>query len=1093
MKRIVLLLSVCFFIPLLHAQEESRLFRFPAIHGNQLVFSYAGDLYTVEKTGGLARKLTSSPGYEMFARFSPDGKTLAFTAQYDGNTEVFTVPSDGGEPRRLTYTATLGRDDVADRMGPNNIVMTWTPDGKNIVYRSRRYSFNSFRGQLFTVPVEGGLSAEIPLINGGFCSYSPDGKMLAFNRVFREFRTWKYYKGGMADDIWIYDLNSKSVVNVTNHDAQDKFPMWHGNEIYFLSDRDRIMNLFAYNTDTKEIHKVTDFADFDIKFPSLGDDAIVFEKGGYLFLYEFSSKAVVKVPVQIANEVSSARNSLVDAGKNIQTFDISPDGERLVLGARGDIYSVPAKEGITRNLSHSSGVHERNGIWSPNGKYVAFLSDQSGETEVYIQVQDGSEPPVQLTTNGDTYKFDIRWSPDSKKILWNDKMFRLQYVDIASKEVTLVDQSGYWEFRDFNWSPDSKWITYSRPERESLSKIILYSTADKTKTEITDGWYESNSPVFSTDSSYLLFASARYFDPTYSSTEWNHAYVNMEKIYMVILSKTAKSPLAPKDNEVKIKETEAAPAKPEEEKKKVADEKKKEEPAKPVEVKIDLDGIQDRIVEVPVEAANYAGIYCNGKKIYYLVRKQDDEQPSIKMYDLEAREEKDLGKGMRFVIAANGEKMLIRKDNSFSVIDLPSAPIELKESADLSSMKTWVNYEEEWKQIYYESWRQMRDFFYDRNMHGTDWEGLRDKYAALLPYVKHRDDLTYIIGELISELSVGHTYVLSGEKPKAERISTGLLGAKLSRQPSGYYRVDKILEGANWSKDLRSPLTEVGVNVNAGDYIIAVNGIPASSMPDIYSSLVGFADKQVELTVNTKPEAAGSRKVIVVPLADESALYYFNWVQNNMRKVSEATNNQVGYIHIPDMGTEGLNEFVKHYYPQLTKKGLIIDDRGNGGGSVSPMIIERLRREMVLSDVARNQTQGEPNPGGTHAGPKVCLIDNYSASDGDLFPFRFREMKLGKLIGVRTWGGVVGIRGPLPLIDGGQLFKPEFASYSKDGKGWPIEGYGVDPDIVVDNDPAKEYAGEDAQLNKAIEVILEEMKNYPGYVKPVPPYPVKNK
>jgi len=424
---------------------------------------------------------------------------------------------------------------------------------------------------------------------------------------------------------------------------------------------------------------------------------------------------------------------------------------------------------------------------------------------------------------------------------------------------------------------------------------------------------------------------------------------------------------------------------------------------------------------------------------------------------------------------------------------LPVAPVELKETVDLSAMKAFVNYEEEWKQIYYESWRQMRDFFYDRNMHGTDWTGLRDKYAALLPYVRHRDDLTYVIGELISELSVGHAYVLSGEKTKAERINTGLLGAKLSRQPSGFYRVDEILEGANWSKDLRSPLAEIGVNIQVGDYILSVNGNPTNGMKDIYSSLVGYAEKQVELTVNSKPETAGSRKVIVVPRADESGLYYYTWVQDNIRKVAKATGNQVGYIHIPDMGKEGLNEFVRHYYPQLMKKGLIIDDRGNGGGSVSPMIIERLRREMVLSGIARNQTQGDPNPSGTHVGPKVLLMDNYSASDGDLFPYRFREMKLGKLIGVRTWGGVVGIRGPLPLMDGGQLFKPEFASYSKDGKGWPIEGYGVDPDIVVDNDPAREYAGEDAQLNKAIEVIMEEMRNYQDYIKPVPPYPVKNK
>jgi tricorn protease len=1085
MKSINFLLSCCFIFQLTFGQEEARLLRFPAVHGNQVVFSYAGDLYTVDRTGGIARKLTGNQGYEMFAHFSPDGKTIAFTGQYDGNTEVFTIPSSGGEPQRLTYTATLGRDDVADRMGPNNIVMTWTPDGKNIIYRSRRYSFNAFRGQLFSVPANGGLSAEIPLVNGGFCTYSPDGRKLAFNRVFREFRTWKYYKGGMADDIWIYDFDTRSVTNATQHDAQDIFPMWHGNEIYFLSDRDRIMNLFVYNTDTKETSKITDFTDYDIKFPSLGDDAIAFEKGGFLYLYEFKTKAVTKVPVQISNDVAAARNAWVDASKRIRSFDISPDGERLVLGARGDIFSLPAKEGITRNITRSTGVHERNGVWSPDGKYIAYLSDQSGEVEIYIQLQDGSEAPVQLTKNADTYKFDIIWSPDSKKILWNDKKFRLQYVDISSKEVNLVDQSGFWEIDDFNWSPDSKWITYSRPERETMSKIILFNTQNKTKTEITDGWYESNNPVFSQDGKYLLFTSARTFDPTYSNTEWNHAYVNMNKIYMVVLARATKSPFAPEDNEVKIVETETAADK--------AATDKKEETAKAVAVTVDLDGIQNRVVEVPVTASNYRSLACVGSKIYYVERKDDDRKPSLKMYDLENKEEKELGTGMNFIISSNGKKMLVRKDETYAVIDLPVAPIELKKTVDLSGMKVWVDYSEEWKQIFYESWRQMRDFFYDPGMHGTDWPALRDKYAALLPYVGHRDDLTYIIGEMISELSIGHTYVLSGDKPKAERISTGLLGAKLSRQAEGYYRIDRILEGANWSKELRSPLTEVGVNVKEGDYIITVNGNAAKDMDDIYASLVGYADKQVELTVNSKPDAAGSRKVIVVPLADESGLYYYNWVQGNTRKVAEATNNQVGYIHIPDMSTEGLNEFIKHFYPQLMKKGLIIDDRGNGGGNVSPMIIERLRREMVLTGMARNQTLGTPNPDGTFAGPKVCLIDNYSASDGDLFPFRFKEMKLGKLIGVRTWGGVVGIRGPLPLMDGGQLYKPEFASYSKDGKSWPIEGHGVEPDIEVDNDPAREYAGEDAQLNKAIEVILEEMKDYPDYVKPIPPFPVKNK
>jgi tricorn protease len=1085
MKRIIVLLSVCFLIQASYAQEEARLLRFPAIHGNQLVFTYAGDLYSVEKTGGIARKLTDSPGYEMFARFSPDGKRIAFTAQYDGNTEVFTIPSTGGEPQRITYTATLQRDDLSDRMGPNNIVMTWTPDGKNIIYRSRRYSFNDFRGQLFSVSSEGGLSLELPLINGGFCTYSPDGSKLAFNRVFREFRTWKYYHGGMADDIWIYDFNTKDVTNITSNPAQDIFPMWHDDNIYFLSDRDRTMNLFVYNGDTKEISKVTNFTDFDIKFPSLSDDAIAFEKGGFLYLYDFDMQSVEKVNILIANEISSARTSMIDAGKSINSFDVSPDGERIVLGARGDIYTLPAKEGITRNITHSSGVHDRNGIWSPDGKYIAYISDQNGEDEIYIQQQDGSESPVQLTKNADTYKFNIVWSPDSKKILWNDKLFRLQYLDINTRQVTVVDQSNAWEITEFNWSPDSKWITYSRPEMETLFKIILYNTISKEKTEVTDGWYESRNPVFSNDGNYLLFTSARTFNPIFSETEWNHAYQNMNKIYLVTLSKSTKSPFAPTDNTVKVTVAEV------EADKSAGD--KKSETAKPVEVKVDLDGIQNRIVELPVSGSNYAGIICIGKMLYYHERFAEAQKPSIKMYDLDKKEEKILGTGMMFVASSDGKKMLVRKDDSYAVIDLPVAPIDFKGIVDLSNMKVWVNLSAEWKQIFYESWRQMRDFFYAPNMHGTDWTGIRDKYAALLPYVRHRDDLTYVIGEMIAELSIGHTYVLSGAKPKAERINTGLLGAKLSTHPSGYYRVDKILEGANWSKELRSPLTEIGVNIHEGDYIIAVNGKPTSEMTDIYESLVGFSDKQVELTVNSKPDFAGSRKTIVVPLANESKLYYYEWVQNNIRKVSEATDGQVGYVHIPDMGRDGLNEFISHFYPQIMKKGLIIDDRGNAGGNVSPMIIERLNREMIMTEIARNQSQGTPDPPGTFAGPKVMLIDNYSASDGDLFPYRFKEMKLGKIIGVRTWGGVVGIRGSLPLIDGGQLFKPEFARYSADGKEWPIEGHGVDPDIVIDNDPAKEYLGEDAQLNKAIEVILDEMKNYPGYVKPVPPYPVKNK
>lgn len=1088
MKKLLFLLNCVLFIQLTNGQDTARLLRFPAVHGNQVVFSYAGDLYTVDRRGGgLARQLTAFDGYEMFARFSPDGQTIAFTGQYDGNTEVFTIPAAGGIPRRLTHTATLGRDDIGDRMGPNNIVLSWTPDGRNIVYRSRRYSFNSFKGQLFSVPLEGGLSEEIPLVDGGFCSYSDDGSKLAFNRVFREFRTWKYYGGGMADDIWIYDFGSGEVQNITGNDAQDIIPMWHGNEIYFLSDRNRVMNLFVYDTITKETKAVTNFTDYDVKFPSLGDDAIAFEKGGIIYLYEFDSKSVSQVPVQISNEIPGARDSYVDASRFIDSWYVAPDGKRAVFGARGDIFTIPAEEGITRNLTQTPGVHERNGVWSPDGKYIAYLSDQSGEFEIYICKQDGTEPPVQITRNADTYYYNLVWSPDSKKILFNDRKFRLRYADISTRQITLVEQSDFWEIDDFSWSPDSKWIAYAVPAVVETSstfyKVVLYNTENKIKTDITDHWYDSSNPIFSQDGKYLLFISARTFNPVYSNTEWNHAYTNMYKIYMVVLSKDEKSPLAPENDEVGIAEKEEDLGKSG---KKEADTDATEAIK---DVKIDLDGIRDRIVEIPVSSSNFALEGCIDNKIFYLERKAGAEDISIKMYDLDEEEEKELGTDMNFELSSDGKKMLVKKNNSYAIIDLPAGPIEMKTMLDLTSMKVWVDHQAEWEQIFYESWRQMRDFFFAPNMKGVDWEAMRDKYAVLLPYVRHRDDLTYIIGEMIGELSLGHTYVLSGDKPRAERIATGLLGAKLTRHASGYYQISEILEGANWSKDLRSPLTEMGVDINTGDLILAVNGNPTNEMKDIYASLVGLANKQVELTVNASPDSEGSHKEIVIPVADESGLYYYNWVQNNMRKVSEATNGQVGYIHIPDMSAEGLSEFIKHFYPQIMKKGLIIDDRGNGGGNVSPMIIERLNRQMVLTDVARNQKTGVPNPSGTFVGPMVLLIDNYSASDGDLFAFRFRAMNLGKIIGTRTWGGVVGIRGSLPLIDGGQLNKPEFASYSADGTGWPIEGYGVEPDIEVDNDPAKEYKGEDAQLNKAIEVILEEMEGYDKYVKPVPPYP----
>ncbi len=1063
----------------LFSQESTRLLRFPDIYKDKIVFSYAGDLYLVGRNGGTARKITSDEGYEMFARFSPDGKQLAFTGQYDGNTEVYLMPAEGGEPERLTYTATLMRDDVSDRMGPNNIVMDWKPDGKHIIYRSRKQSFNDFVGQLFSVSVDGGLSEQIPLPRGGFLSFNEDGSKMAYNRVFREFRTWKYYKGGMADDIWIYDFKTKETTSITDNKAQDIIPMWHGNKIYFISDRDRIMNLFSYDLQTKETTKLTNFRKYDIKFPSIGKDAIVFENGGFIYRFDLDTQKAVKLDIYINDDKDNGREQWVDASKYINSASVSPDGKRVVFGARGEVFTVPASEGITRNLTQSSGAHDRNAVWSPDGKYIAYLSDKNGEYELYIVAQDGTEEAVQLTDKADTYKFKMVWSPDSRKLLWNDKKMRLRYVDIHSKKITEVAQSKLWEINSFDWSPDSKWIAYDDQSENRMSQIFLYSTESGETHELTDNWYNSSGPEFSEDGKYLYFVSKRSFNPIYSETEWNHAYRDMSKIFLITLAADSKSPFATENDEVKIQK---------EEDKAEKDDKSTED----ISVKVDIKGIKERIAAFPVTASNYWNLQASGNKLYYNEKAFGDKNHKLKMFDLKEKKEKTLGEKLGFQIAANGKKMLVKHGNSYAVIDLPSSDIKLQDKLELNNMKTLVNKRKEWKQIYDESWRQMRDFFYDPGMHGLDWDKVHEKYAPLVEHARHRNDLNYIIGEMIGELNVGHAYVGGGDKEKIDRVFTGLLGAEFKKDESGYFKITKLLKGENWRSNYRSPLTDIGVDLHEGDYILAVNGNSLKDVDNIYTALLHTAGEAVELQVNSDAKAEGSRKVIVKPIKDESKLYYFNWVRKNIKQVNEATNGQVGYIHVPNMITEGLNEFVKYFYPQLNKKALIIDDRGNGGGNVSPMLIERLRREVTRANMARNVQIPGQTPRQMLRGPKVLLVNQYSASDGDLFPYSFKKHNMGIVIGTRTWGGVVGIRGSLPFIDGGSLQKPEFASYSAEEPKWIIEGFGVEPDITVRNDPAKEYAGQDQQLEKAIEVIMEQLQEYKELPE-IPDFPDKTK
>src|SRR6266576_1528033 len=874
-------------LPVRHAAAQNlpnttRLLRFPTTNGRQIVFCYAGELYTVGKEGGIARRLTSGPGYSSFPRFSPDGTQLAFTSQYDGNTEVYVMPAEGGTPKRLTMTATLGRDDISDRMGPNNIVMTWQNTKPLIVFRTRMKTFDDFIGQLYTVGLDAELPQQVPVPRGGFVSFSPDDSKMSYNRVFREFRTWKHYRGGMADDVWIHDFKTGKTENLTNDPAQDICPMWGpDNRIYFLSDRDGRMNLFSTDLASKETKQLTMFKDFDIKFPSIGKDSIVFERAGYIWRYDLATGQAAPVPIEIKEDFASGRSALVDASKHIESVSPAPDGQRVIVVARGDLFSAPARDGAPRNLTRTSNAHERDAVWSPDGKWIAYNSDVTGENELDIRLQDGKGEPQQLTNGANTYYYRAIWSPDSKKLLWADRLQRLRYVDVASKAVTEIDQDKYGEIRGYDWSPDSQWITWSRPEENGGEKVYLFSTVDKKPVTVTDDWYSASNPTFSDDGKYLLLTSSRDFKPIFGRTDFTNVYRDTDRVYLVTLAKETESPLAPRSDEVgkarkkKEKDKDADEKKPEDKKGESKDAKEK----KPVSVKIDTDGIHDRLVALEIQPADYSNLRLVDDRIFYLRRTVADEkdeeeafgEPDKRNYHLcaysrEDRKETVLGDVNKYEITRDGKKMLVKIDKDYAVIDLPKDKIETKDEKagkdyklKLEGLDMRLDRHAEWNQIYFECWRQMRDFFYAPNMNGVDWKAMRDKYAALVPFVNHRNDLTYLLGELIGELNNGHTYVGGGERPETPRIKLGLLGAEVSRDPATKaYRVNRILPGENWDKHTRSPLTVVGVDVKPGDYILAVNGTRVATLPNIYQALIGTANKQVVLRVNSQPSDAGA-------------------------------------------------------------------------------------------------------------------------------------------------------------------------------------------------------------------------------------------
>ncbi len=1118
---------LCAFSLLLTAQQtEGRLLLFPDIHNDKVAFVYGGDIWVASSAGGEARRVTSNPGRELFPKFSPDGKWLAFTGQYDGNFNVYIMPADGGQPTQLTFYQGQAQP-LSDRMGVLNEVIGWTQDSQNVIFLSRRDASNGWTKRPYTVSVNGGMEKPMVIDEGGLLSFSPDGGKIAYNRIFRNFRQWKRYTGGMAQEITIFDLKTNAVDGTIPHtEWTDTFPMWHGNTIYFTSDRgpEHRLNVYSYDTGTKQVEQLTKFSDWDCMWPSMGPNGIIFENGGYLYTLDFQGQQAKKLAIYVDGERDQAMKHWADASKHITDFDIAPDGKRAVVAARGEVFTVPAKEGSTRNLTHSPGVREQKVAWSPDGKWIAYISDRTGEDEIFVAPQDGQGPEEEITSGHKGFMFQPAWSPDSTKIAWADKDLKLWYVDIKTKQPVEVDKAKFFEITNYSWSPDSQWLAYDKPEESGVSVVYLYGLADKKITPVTSVMSNSFAPVFDPGKRYLYFLSDRDFNEVLGNIDFEFANPKTTRVYMVTLTADEPSPFPALSDETKIKTEEpaaganpgpeakqenkknkkTAPAEAKEEKtgEKTAETEKKEPPKV---FKIDLDGIQNRIVALAVPPAVIRSFDASKDAIYYstspingLSGPIPGEEPAIHAYDLKDRKDKVLLEGaMRFALSVDGTKLLYRGDGGgkLGIIDAkpPDAPHKMGEgSLDLSGLRAEVDPTAEWKEIYNEVWRQERDYFYEASMNGVDWQKVHDQYAQLLPYVADRYSLTYIMAGMIGELSNSHTYVGGGEFPDLPHVNVGLLGADYEiDNASSMYRFKKIYGGENWDAQTRSPLTEPGVNVKEGDYLVAINGraLRAPQTPD--ELLVNTANQVVTLTVNSKPSAEGARKVLVKPIADEFNLHELNMVETNRKKVDALSDGKIGYVYLPDMGEAGLNMFVKQYFPQIRKEGIIFDVRYNGGGFVDQLIFERLRRMVAAMTSARNFASG-PLPGQAFYGYMACVTNHYAASDGDFFSYFFKKYQLGPLIGTRTWGGVRGIRGQMPLMDGGYITRPEFSLYGLDSK-WLIENRGVQPDVVVDNPPDLVLKGQDPQLEKAVDMVMQEIKANPKKLAPrppdLPPYP----
>jgi len=1045
------------------------------VSADAIAFVYAGDIWLVPKNGGEARRLSSPAGEESFPRFSPDGRRIAFSANYDGNVDVYVVPAEGGVPHRVTYHPD------ADRL------LDWTPDGKELLFASTRNDPRQGRTrQIYRVAAEGGLPRQLPMPYGEFAALAGDGHRLAYTPKSRDFRNWKRYRGGMAPDIWLFDLETNAARNLTASDANEAQPMWHGDTLYFLSDRDAYQrsNLWAMNVDSGTLRQLTTFTDVDVAFSAIGPSDIVFQAGSRLYRFELATEKIVEVPVEVVTDLSTVLPHLEKVGDLIASAGISPSGKRAVFEARGELFTVPEEHGPVLQLTHSSGSAERYPAWSPDGSMIAYWTDRTGEYQLAVQPADGGEEKL-LTDLGPGFRYHLYWSPDSTKLAFVDNTGTIQLFERAGRKLTAIDQDrlllhpGLDGF-EVSWSADSRWLAYSKALETQNSAVFLYDTDSGEGHQVTSGYYSDTSPVFDPAGDYLYYLSNRDLAPIYSDLDATWIYPNTTRIVAAPLRPAVASPLAPR-NDVEAADDKGEKAKD--------DEKTEKDDDKAVEIA--LDGLEARGVVLPMPAGNYRTLRAVKGKV--LVQRMPrtgsaDEDRPIVYWDLEEREESTvLGNAGGYEVSADGKKLLVANRGAYSIVKVaPKQKPEGRLATDELAMT--VDPRAEWRQMFNDIWRTYRDYFYDPEIHGLDWNALREQYGAMLEDAVTRWDANFVYGQLIAEVSSSHTYVGGGQTERARRERVGLLGVDWELE-NGAYRIAHIVRGAPWDVESRSPLTEPGVDVAEGDYVLAVNGISVDPEREPYAAFQGLAGEEVMLSVNSEPTLDGARQVLVRTIDDETELRHREWVEANRLKVLAASGGRIGYVYVPNTALSGQTELVRQFASQVRVEGLIIDERFNAGGQLPDRFIEQMNRRLVTRIAFRNGGVATV-PGVTHYGPKAMLINGWAGSGGDAFPFFFQELGVGPLIGERTWGGLIGPAIGHRTIDGGYYTAPPGRLYGVDGE-WFAEGIGVAPDIPVVDDPAAMAAGGDPQLEAAVVEVLRLLAENPPKLPEPPPFELR--